>query len=92
MSKTNAKIAETLKVVGNPVRIGIILLLNEKGEMPVMSICKTLKTEQSLTSHHLNNLKSKKLIKSRRDGKQIFYSLASQKPIELIDFVKTSFL
>lgn len=92
MNKEITKIAELLKAVGNPVRVGIILLLEENGEMPVNSICAALKTEQSLTSHHLNNLKTKRLIKSRRNGKQVFYSLASEKPIELLDFVKTEFL
>lgn len=92
MTKENILIAEVLKTLGNPLRIGIVRLLEMNEEMSVTAICTALKAEQSLTSHHLNNLKQKKIITSRRNGKEVIYSLVSDKPTELLGFVKAEFL
>lgn len=92
MGKENKQIADVLKTVGNPLRIGIVRLLEVNREMSVTAICKALKAEQSLTSHHLNNLKKKNIITNRRNGKEVIYSLASEKAVKLLDFVKEELL
>lgn len=92
VSKENKQISEVLKTLANPLRIGIVRLLEANGEMSVTAICNSLKTEQSLTSHHLNNLRQKKLITNRRNGKEVIYSLSGNKSVELLDLVKESFL
>ncbi len=92
MSKENKQIAEVLKTIGNPLRIGIIRLLEMNGEMSVTAMCKALKAEQSLTSHHLNNLRQKNIIANRRNGKEVIYSLASDATVKLLDSVKADFL
>ena len=68
------KTAEVFKVFGDKTRIRILAALSE-GEMCVCCICDLLGMQQSAVSHQLAVLKAARLIKSRREGKQIYYSL-----------------
>ncbi|MBQ7874130.1 MAG: winged helix-turn-helix transcriptional regulator [Oscillospiraceae bacterium] len=68
------KTAEFFKVVGDPTRIRILAALSE-GEMCVCCLCDLLEMTQSAVSHQLSVLKAARLIKNRREGKQIYYSL-----------------
>ena len=77
--------ASILKVLGHPIRIVIIELLDENGSMSVTEIFKTLKIEQAIASHHLNILKNKRILKSERIGKNTYYSVRS---LNLISAVK----
>lgn len=67
-------LAEVFKVFGDPTRIRILWALFES-EMCVCDIAYLLSMTQSSISHQLKLLKQSKLVKSRRDGKTIFYSL-----------------
>lgn len=71
--------ASVLRALSHPVRISIVELLAEEGELPVKSIHQTLGMEQAATSHHLGILRNKEIVLARRDGKQIFYSLSEEK-------------
>ena len=77
------RIAYILKTVAHPVRLGIVHLLEQNLRLSVSEICERLGTEQSLTSHHLQNLKLKGLLSSKREGRSIFYSL-KERDISLI--------
>ena len=77
------KIAFVLKTIAHPLRYGIVELLVDHEKLSVGEICEKLQSEQSLTSHHLTNMKLKGLLKSSRDGKNIYYSL-KMKDIEKI--------
>ncbi len=68
------KTAEFFKVFGDPTRIRILTALSE-GEMCVCCLCDILEMKQSAVSHQLSVLKAARLIKNRREGKQIYYSL-----------------
>ncbi len=68
------KVAEVFKIFGDPTRIRILAALSE-GEMCVCCLCDLLEMSQSAVSHQLSILKAANLIKSRREGKQIYYSL-----------------
>jgi DNA-binding transcriptional ArsR family regulator len=61
--------------LGDKTRLSIMMLLT-KGEMSVGAVQEKLKLPQSSTSHHLNLLRLAGLLKIRRDGRYIFYSLA----------------
>ena len=67
-------LTEFFKMLGNPTRIHILLLLMEQ-EAKVSSLAEQLGMTQSAVSHQLSLLKSNKLVKRRRDGKMIFYTL-----------------
>ena len=68
-------LAELFKVFGDSTRIKILFALFES-EMCVCDIAETLNMTQSAVSHQLKILKQNRLIKNRREGKSIFYSLA----------------
>ena len=69
------RLAELFKVFGDPTRIRILFVLSE-AEVCVCDLAETLNMTQSAISHQLRVLKNNRLVKSRREGKSIFYSLA----------------
>lgn len=71
-------LARLFRVLGDQTRLAILKLLME-GEMNVTTICKKLKTAQPSVSHHLGILRSGELVKTRRAGKEIHYSLRDLK-------------
>ena len=68
-------LAELFKVFGDTTRIRILYVLFE-AEMCVCDIAEILNMTQSEISHQLKVLKQAKLVRNRREGKQIYYSLA----------------
>lgn len=67
-------LAELFKVFGDTTRIKILCALFE-AEMCVCDISNLLNMSQSSISHQLRVLKNAKLVKSRKDGKSVYYSL-----------------
>lgn len=76
-------LAELFKVFGDSTRIKILFLLFES-ELCVCAIAELLGASQSAVSHQLKVLKTNKLVKSRRDGKTIYYSLADSHVHDII--------
>ena len=68
-------LAELFKVFGDSTRIRILYVLFE-AEVCVCDLAHALNMTQSAISHQLRILKQNKLVKNRREGKSIFYSLA----------------
>ena len=68
-------LAELFKVFGDTTRIKILYVLFES-EMCVSDMAECLNMTQSAISHQLRILKQNRLVKNRRDGKSVFYSLA----------------
>lgn len=68
-------LAELYKVFGDSTRIKILYALFE-AEMCVCDIAQLLNMSQSAISHQLRVLKQSRLVKFRREGKTVFYSLA----------------
>ena len=68
-------LSELFKVFGDSTRIRILFVLFE-AEVCVCDLAEALNMTQSAISHQLKILKQSKLVKSRRDGKSVFYSLA----------------
>lgn len=77
------RIAFILKTVAHPIRLGIIRLLEVHPYMNVSDICEALGTEQSLTSHHLQNMRTKGLLSVKKSGRMKLYSL-KERDISLI--------
>ena len=68
-------LAELFKVFGDSTRVRILFVLFES-EMCVCGLAELLGMTQSAISHQLQVLKKAKLVRYRREGKTIFYSLA----------------
>jgi DNA-binding transcriptional ArsR family regulator len=69
------ELADLFKIFSDPTRIKILYVLSES-ELCVCDIAEKLDMTQSAISHQLKILKQSKLVKNRREGKAIFYSLA----------------
>ena len=77
-------LAELFKVFGDSTRIKILYVLLES-EMCVCDIASLLNMTQSAISHQLRVLKQSQLVKFRREGKTIFYSLADHHVVTILN-------
>ena len=77
------RVASILKTVCHPTRLGIIYLLEQYPKLSVSEICEKLGSEQSLTSHHLQNMRLRGLLAAKREGRSMMYSL-KEKDVSLI--------
>ena len=77
-------LAELFKVFGDSTRIRILFVLFE-AEVCVCDLAAALNMTQSAVSHQLRILKQNKLVRSRREGKSVFYSLADAHVRAIID-------
>ncbi|NLG06023.1 MAG: winged helix-turn-helix transcriptional regulator [Clostridia bacterium] len=68
------EVADFFKVMGDPTRVRILWALDQ-GEICVCELAELLEMTVSAISHQLQSLRGAKLVKSRRQGKHIFYSL-----------------
>ena len=76
-------LAELFKIFGDSTRIKILYALLE-GELCVCDIAKLMEVTQSAVSHQLRVLKSSKLVKFRREGKTVYYSLADEHVVRIL--------
>ena len=76
-------LAELFKMFGDSTRVKILYALLET-ELCVCDIAKLLDVTQSAVSHQLRVLKSGKLVKCRREGKTMFYSLADEHVVRIL--------
>ena len=76
-------LAELFKIFGDSTRVKILYALLES-ELCVCDIAKLMDVSQSAVSHQLRVLKASKLVKFRREGKTIFYSLADDHVVSIL--------
>ncbi|MBR1813140.1 MAG: winged helix-turn-helix transcriptional regulator [Lachnospiraceae bacterium] len=76
-------LAELFKIFGDSTRIRILFVLLE-AEVCVCDLAEALSMTQSAVSHQLRILKASKLVKSRREGKTVYYSLADDHVLSII--------
>jgi ArsR family transcriptional regulator, lead/cadmium/zinc/bismuth-responsive transcriptional repressor len=81
---TVAALAETFKVLGDTTRVRILDALS-RAEVCVCDLAAMLKVTESAVSHQLRLLRSLRLVKSRRDGRHIYYTLADQHIVKLFE-------
>lgn len=79
------EVASKLRAIAHPMRVAIIDLLEKKEQMNVTEIYETLNIEQASASHHLNILKTKGVLDSRRSGKNTFYFLKHEALSQMIE-------
>ena len=79
--------ANRLRAIAHPMRIAIISLLENNNRLNVTEIYSKLKIEQAAASHHLNILKSKGVLASKRMGKQTFYFIKNEALKQILDCI-----
>lgn len=76
-------LAELFKIFGDSTRVKILYALLES-ELCVCDIAKLMEVSQSAVSHQLRVLKASKLVKFRREGMTVYYSLADEHVIRIL--------
>ena len=79
--------ADICKTLSNPIRLEILNLLRDK-ELSVSSLIVKTKLSQANISQHLSIMKSKGIVDSRREGKQIYYSIINKKIVKAFDIMR----
>ena len=74
MSVADTEAVKAIKAVGDRTRLQILRILLQ-GELCVTDLAKELGLAQPRVSHHLTILRNSSLVRDRRNGKQIFYSV-----------------
>ena len=81
--ETMERIAELFKAFADPTRVQILSNLVER-ELCVTDISEAVELSQSAVSHQLRILKQMHLVKYRRDGKNLWYSLADDHVLTIL--------
>lgn len=79
-----ARVCAELKAVSDPSRLKILLALRQ-GEMCVYHVVEAVGGTQSAVSHQLRILRDNRIVKARRDGQNIVYSLADAHVVALLE-------
>ncbi len=77
-------VVSIFKIMSDETRLSILWLLSQ-GEWCVHDLAEALDTSISNISHHLRLLRASRLVKSRRDGQKVYYSLDDDHVVRLLD-------
>lgn len=80
--KNYIRLAELFGALSDPTRLRIISILLE-GEMNVSEIVEKLQMTESAVSHQLRGLRQMRIVRNRKDGRQVFYSLDDEHVADL---------
>ncbi|MCI2930710.1 ArsR/SmtB family transcription factor [Staphylococcus haemolyticus] len=82
------EVSKIFKMISDPTRLSILFLL-QKEELSVGVIAQSLSMEQSAISHQLKTLKTSRLVKSKRVGKNMIYNLDDLHIFSILEQVST---
>ena len=77
-----AQLAELFRALSDPSRVKIVAVLTS-GEMNVGALAEAVGISESAVSHHLRGLRQMRLVRARKEGRQVFYSLDDEHIAEL---------
>lgn len=80
-----AVLAEVFKLLGDPTRTRLLYALLEAGELCVCDLAETVGVPESSVSHALRLLRTAGIVRNRRSGRMIYYSLADSHVRLLLD-------
>jgi DNA-binding transcriptional ArsR family regulator len=82
------KAALVFRAINHPLRQQFLQLLHKHQRMDVTSLYVKLRMEQSVTSQHLSILRKAGFVNTKRDGKQVFYSVNYERLADVTDHAK----
>jgi ArsR family transcriptional regulator len=82
--------SKALKAMGHPLRLKILCVIGEQ-ELPVMDIVKQVGTTQSNISQHIDILREKEIITSRREGSKILCKVRDHNILQLMNAMQQTF-
>ena len=80
--------AELLKLLGHPVRLRIVELLDLEQELTVSEIHSGVGVSQSTVSQHLSRMKARGILSSRREGTRVVYSIREPQVVRMLQCVR----
>lgn len=80
--------ASILQALSHPTRLAILEALRS-GELSVGAIFSRVGTEQANVSQHLAVLRTRRLVSSRKEGNQVFYSVRDPLLLQVLDLLRT---
>lgn len=78
------RLSSLFKALGDPTRLKLVMSLRE-GEMCVCDLAATLGNTESAVSHQLRRLRERSLVRARRDGQIVYYSLDDDHVAQLLE-------
>jgi ArsR family transcriptional regulator, virulence genes transcriptional regulator len=79
--------ARVCKTMAHPLRLALLNALRE-GERSVSDLAEAIGTTQPLASQHLAVLRNQGLLRNRRNGNEVYYSIAYPKMIQACDLLR----
>ena len=86
LSDPSTKVVTCFRALSDPLRIQVIQLLRSQ-ELCVCELCEILGTSQSKLSFHLKTLKEANLVKTRQEGRWIYYRLNLSEFIAIEEYI-----
>jgi DNA-binding transcriptional ArsR family regulator len=91
-SEDAAQLADRFKSLSDPGRLGIVYALLEVGEMCVCDLAAAVDASESTTSHQLRRLRTAGLVRSRKEGRTVYYRIADAHVRILLDAAVVHYL
>lgn len=85
------QVSETIKLLGHAQRLRILEYLDLNGECSVGAITEGIGGQQSAVSQHLNKMRVSTVLVSRREGKQIYYRIASESATTILSCIRKEY-
>ncbi len=82
-----AEAAEMVRVLGHPVRLRIVELL-EPGEQTVTQLQESLDAPQALVSQQLARMRAAGIVEGRRSGSNVWYAIADERVVRMLDCLR----
>ena len=81
--------SRVLRCIGHPIRLRIIELLDNRGALNVSAVQEALDLEQATASQHLSLMRDKGILRSRREGVNVFYEILDEKVVQIINCLRS---
>ena len=87
-------VAKIFKTIAHPVKLEILEILEAHEPLDVSTICERINAscETSMMSHHLAKMKDNGILRSEKQGKQVFYTIADRQILSLFDCINKCML
>jgi DNA-binding transcriptional ArsR family regulator len=86
------QLAERFKLLAEPGRLRMVYALLEAGELCVSDLAVLVESSESATSHQLRQLRLARLVKARKQGREVFYKVADAHVRLLLDVAVEHYL
>lgn len=80
--------AHVLRCLGHPLRLRILDVLESEGEATVTEIYGALGVEQAVASQHLTTMRDKGILKRRKEGVHVYYSIGDDRALKVLSCVR----